>query len=318
MWQQEFIKALAPADPANLDIERAMVIKDGNLPRFIYRYRAVNELSLNDLRDGTVWLSAPKEYNDPYDSAYSLSERQLLGVVARKIEPQAIESLGLRKYLSEREIEEALLADDPLDALGEVLLRKDANLAGEKGRRLKDALREATAGLWSKKVEELWARTQRDMRVCSFSEAHDTVLMWGHYANKHTGVCIEYPVGILSRKEMLRRLLYPVVYSESLFDATPYWAQSIECGGFNNLFGVVACLHKAKDWAYEKEWRIILPFGDAMLDRAYRMPPPSRILLGARISSEDERKVATAVSEKGVPVVKMRLSESRFRMEVVP
>ena len=60
-------------------------------------------------------------------------------------------------------------------------------------------------------------------------------------------------------------MLFPVVYSPNLFDITKYILAAIESPtSFNNLFGILAALHKSLEWEYEKEWRLLFNIGETV------------------------------------------------------
>lgn len=155
---------------------------------------------------------------------------------------------------------------------------------------------------------------QKSMKLCSFSSRNDSIVMWGHYASSHTGFCIEYDISKLPKDDIRRIILYPVIYSERLFDVTSQISASRH-GKFNNLFGMVVSTHKSPDWSYENEWRFVLPLGDACDDMNYNMPIPSAIYLGTRISEENENKIREIASAKSIPTFKMKMSENKFKLE---
>ena len=49
------------------------------------------------------------------------------------------------------------------------------------------------------------------VRVVCLSEVYDSMLMWSHYAQNHTGFCIEYD---FKESDMLYKHLYPVIYTK--------------------------------------------------------------------------------------------------------
>ncbi len=93
----------------------------------------------------------------------------------------------------------------------------------------------------------------------SFAERADVSLMWAHYAEKHSGVCLEFDTSVLQGKI---DYLIPVTYAEpdgerkrcplphdDLGDNSPEYQKRVR--GFLS--------YKANEWAYEKEWRWIVP-----------------------------------------------------------
>lgn len=85
-----------------------------------------------------------------------------------------------------------------------------------------------------------------------FSSTPHSNLMWGHYANKHKGVCLEYDV---SRLPDFMKVIMPVVYTDKPFDAFELW----DMEGIDDQSAVLCpLLFKSADWSYEKEWRVII------------------------------------------------------------
>ena len=77
--------------------------------------------------------------------------------------------------------------------------------------------------------------------------------MWGHYANKHNGFCLEYDVSLFSSE---LQLVMPVVYTQKPFDAS----MILDMRGIDDKYAnLCPSLFKSMDWSYEKEWRLVLP-----------------------------------------------------------
>lgn len=89
----------------------------------------------------------------------------------------------------------------------------------------------------------------------SFSESVDNVLMWSHYANKHMGFALELDVD----DKQLTRVNYssaaPIVFKDVKIDNNPY--------SVNVAYDILRT--KSLDWAYEKEWRMILLYSNEKL-----------------------------------------------------
>ena len=58
-----------PRNFNDAQFERAFALKRINLPKKIYKYRAINEYALENIQSDSVWLCSPDSYNDPYDCA---------------------------------------------------------------------------------------------------------------------------------------------------------------------------------------------------------------------------------------------------------
>ena len=100
-----------------------------------------------------------------------------------------------------------------------------------------------------KKAEaEAIKNSQKDIAIACFSEANDSILMWSHYSDFHKGICIEYNTSNLGTTE--RSKLYPVLYNTEKFDSTN------DLKNHSAIIKINYITHKAKEWCYEKEWRV--------------------------------------------------------------
>ena len=88
------------------------------------------------------------------------------------------------------------------------------------------------------------------MGVFSFAGDPRSVLMWSHYGDHHTGICVQFEVArdvetMMQAVRMEYVTEYPVVN----------YAEEIQAQIKRPL------MHKFKTWDYEREWRIIWPDG---------------------------------------------------------
>lgn len=83
--------------------------------------------------------------------------------------------------------------------------------------------------------------------VC-FSERMSSPVMWAHYADNHRGVCLEFDV----TAENIFKVTYK---SRKLFKGISLetYRNHVNHGNIREVYGT-----KAKDWAYEKEWRLLV------------------------------------------------------------
>ena len=100
--------------------------------------------------------------------------------------------------------------------------------------------------------EAIYRAFNDNVGILSLSEIADNELMWAHYANSHTGLvlCFDQQHGFFSRRRTQNDEFYfvrKVVYSDSP-------AISIA-----KLDGDALLVTKGANWAYEREWRMIVP-----------------------------------------------------------
>jgi hypothetical protein len=117
------------------------------------------------------------------------------------------------------------------------------------------------------------------MGVFSMTEVKDDITMWSHYAEEHTGFCI----GFRTDNDFFSHAR-PVKY-----DALP--CLNLLETMWENLItkGTLGLLTKAKDWAYEKEWRIIDIDGVGVHE--YPSRALNSVIIGCRILPENKRLI---------------------------
>ena len=143
-------------------------------------------------------------------------------------------------------------------------------------------------------------------RISCFSETPCSNVMWGHYADKHMGFCLEYDVVKLTDK--LKPLL-PVIYTDKPFDASDI----IDMRGINDKYAMFCpALFKSKDWSYEKEWRILRPKSEKNIE-LFNIPNAiTGVFLGFHTLSGETEEAADELTkianEKRIPVYRMERS----------
>ena len=315
MWKDDFVSIMSGATISLDDIERAMTLKDENLPAKIYKFRGFNENALSNFYSDTVWLCSADNYNDPYECCTTIDFEALHQAISKDNLSGFLSWGDLKEHLTQVEISQIRESNDPMRALAYSLLEKDGDIPEERRREVVEELVGAHLKRNNDYYQRFNKRAQKGTKICSFSERVDSVVMWGHYADNHQGFCLEYDVKDFPPGDVRRRILYPVIYSDQLFDATEYILQSMRYGDFNNLFGAMAAIHKSPDWAYEKEWRFVIPMGDSCQGKNYAMPQPSALYLGARIQEDKKETLVEIARKKGVPVYEMDLSPTEFRLK---
>lgn len=219
--------------------------------------------------------------------------------------------------LSAEDVSEARRAGDPFAIITDrVLAKHDPELTEERRRKMYKELVDASNSVHADYHRKLQNSVQHKTKICSFSERVDSIVMWGHYAENHSGYAVEYsPKEWMRLNDALTLSLHPVVYDGDIFDATKYMIQHIMTGDFNNLYSILAAMRKAKDWEYEREWRFIVPMGDDSDGWLWEVGKPSAIYLGTRTDEEVERSIREYAESREVPVYKMVLSVKRFKVE---
>lgn len=220
MWKSEYGSRLymAVSEPAELVAARR--IKNQHSPKKLYKYRAVDRFSIENLEADTVWVADPKSFNDPYDCL------SLMIHGAMKQFNSAQEGF-LEEYLREKnEIRVGVfkfVIDNKAVDFSEIFYQEIYNNIVES--------------------KNNWIAS-----VCCFAEAVDSMLLWSHYADNHRGFCIEYE-GVVD-ENYLDRHLYPILYTEKI----PNIGNIIDAKFLSTeLFSILGSTVKSIEWSYEKE-----------------------------------------------------------------
>jgi hypothetical protein len=139
---------------------------------------------------------------------------------------------------------------------------------------------------FEKVTQETYRKTflalKDEVRVLCLSAKGNSTLMFSHYADKHHGVCLKLRSSKIPLLDNLKAVDYPPTYpTVSLF------------GGGQQDYNQKVRLHyytKAKDWAYEEEWRLVIR--DKGVERL-SFPPEmiASIIFGFKTSAADKAAI---------------------------
>lgn len=148
---------------------------------------------------------------------------------------------------------------------------------------------------------------RNSMGQYSLSSSWNNEIMWSHYANCHTGFCIEYDVEYLKRFYHNKSYLIEIKYKNSL--PTMSLVNLLK----NDARYMVELLHGVKStaWEYEKEKRIV--FDESGLLN-YDVRALKSIIIGANASENDVNKLMNALDGKAVKVYKAAVRDDRFEI----
>ena len=195
-----------------------------------------------------------------------------------------------------------------------------AEMSGQDSTQLKEETKKIEESL-SKEIEKLKQKINEIIGVTCFAERPDNVLMWSHYANKHTGFCVEYDFSKLKSIEA-KSMLFPVIYSKNravlplgLFDFSDIKNVKLVENSLPIPEIVEALLIKSEVWQYEEEWRIIC-FLKNFNEQKLVENMISKVYLGANINEENERLISELAKAKEVPVEKFKISPETFELKI--
>jgi hypothetical protein len=246
----------------------------------LYKFRPVNKYTRALLTKHEIFFPNAKQLNDPYDCAIKVSFDG-----GTQNQYREILRLALGKHL-----ENLVLSNEKFNEIVEV--------------HLKIQMQNQTQ--FVKDIEQGFFESVKSTKgIFCLSETNDSVLMWSHYAEKHSGICIEMGVPEISNSAV------KVNYVEEL-PTLNFFEHDQE-----DLAKLVL-LSKQKQWAYEREWRIIDPAFPSGLHRLNKTVV-SAIIFGSAISPDDEQQVRQWIKEGGidVPYYRAKLTSHGKYMDII-
>lgn len=149
-----------------------------------------------------------------------------------------------------------------------------------------------------------------DVGICSFSEYNNSLKMWGHYADKLKGICLEFDTDKSIFKDAK-----PVKYLEDIFTIELNTIKDFNADFFRNV-GTELVYYKYKIWEEEKEWRI---FGPAAIPQKYEPDALTAIYFGFQTKNEDIRKVFENTKYiNGLKYYAQILKRDKYEMDLMP
>lgn len=302
-WHKKLIQELLNGNP--LEFDKVVAIKEDFIPDRLYKYCSVNENAINNLNDSVVYLSWPNDFNDPYDAGFLLNGCSLypmttdIAISNFEIKTGTCFSDEGKKLLKQgKSLTEAVLEGFPDD-------RFDKKIPREK---LKEVGEQIEKKYLCSIVKELENNIKRTLRICCFTTRLDNMSMWHHYANGHSGICIEYDTHGFCN--IFRRLLFPVIYGETRFDASRYLQNIRDMKQRPRLFPFYASIFKSKDWAYEDEWRLVIP-GGCLEECPLVNAKINAVYLGRKISDDNKQRVLNVCKKNNIKVYQLDLCDSK-------
>jgi len=289
----------------------------------LYKYRAINEWSLETLRSGRMWFSLPAKLNDTFEFSLPvfvplgptelvelLEKRFMLDYVAPTLLDAMMKHGGSSSFPATEEFVQDFLSSASAEnrvlfAIALIHFFRDQGLStqvivdklalgvnSELRERLESDLREA------------YDRNQEIGQHCgvlSLSGRNNDPLMWAHYADSCKGMCIgvAFDVDELVQSDFIPMWVeyaeeLPVLGASAFFDRQPA-----------NVMEMLKVFYATKyiAWKHEAEFRLVSKIGDVALDLPGRIV---EVILGEKVSDEDARSAFAAVQGRtGIRFMKM-------------
>ena len=230
---------------------------------------------LDSISNNTLWLSSPRFFNDPFDCVINVNY---------DAEAENISRQFLNEHFDD-EVANFLLSYDGIkEAVGNVAkYLKEEN----EGRHL---------------------YLEKSIYVACFSESDNLLSsrMWAHYANNHSGVCVEYDFDAVKNASPFGCI--PVRYADDYRYLLNTNNISEDVANYLQFFT------KSKEWKNEKEWRVAEQ-NDRLNMIGYNVPisSPVAVYLGCKASEKLKKDVMSAC--ENIPIYQMRKIPGTFRFD---
>ncbi len=240
----------------------------------LYKFTKL-EFALDIIKNNRLYLSAPEEFNDPFDCVLESSDTDLKA--AGELITNYYNFVDLHSYVIANK---HLFTKNQDDA--DKIIQHWENLKTTlflyprytKFDFVEKLLKTSNAvdylKIDAKRKEEykyLIKKTMNDIRnktlVYCFCKQNKSILMWSHYANAHKGACIEFEIP-LDEKDLVeviyddKKTKFDIVTVTSMILALEFLKKEFDSSNQKfNLEIMKPYYTKSKEWSYEQEFRYI-------------------------------------------------------------
>lgn len=309
-WREDFLRLFLSGQSDQVDV--AFELKLKHTPSSLYKFYSPSEYAFEGLASGTLWLASPNTCNDPFDSGITMDIPAAMGDLVEFVPGAELEKLKAFG-LSTNDIK-GLISGQADQGVADRLASAASGVEADDVRRLISLVPELLKRMAAPLVTSMQAVSQGGLKITCFTEEATNVLLWAHYAASHTGFCVRYPIDVIPPDLPQRRLLFPVFYRAERFDLAPT-LRAFASGKLSApIHGIAAALFKSRDWAYEREWRIINPDGRQTPGLTVPMSTPTVVYAGMKMSPSDRNKLAQVCSEREIPLREVSMSTIRYEL----
>lgn len=295
------------------------------IPNSLFRMRAYNDNNLDSLRKGTIYLSRPNNFNDPFDTNPYYDTNEIWKRVKSGLSVEAFQNLIEIGNLPEEIVKELIKRDDLFLFKYEVSkMANQVNITHDLMLKNKDKFFEKVEQAFGDVLSEINSSTQ----IACFTDKISSINMWGLYGDEHRGFALEYKFpksyyGINIENSDINNVvattsLLPVVYKNTRLDLTDYierlllqkCSSDILINSSDYLAKIKASIYKDITWQHENEWRLIYSNEDIYNpQRKHDINPysykASAIYLGAKMELTNKLKLLQIAKEINIPVYDM-------------
>ena len=281
-----------------------------NPPYRLVRYYRYNDNSINNLKDGTVYLNDTEKFDDCFDCAVDLEwDKFCVQRLKQYCKYFDIEDNGLAieelPYKIAQKLHENVMAKKPikeifcetLDELQKATIQKFTLSVFNAVKKLEDWVPAVVEEIQSEYKE--FVDMFKHFKITCFTTSPYLNRMWA--TNNSEGFCVEYEIDF---KSELYVNLFPVIYSQKRNDFLPLSQNCDKKPDTNYLWQIYfnGLLRKSIHWADQNEWRLIQYESDK---KAKSIPffKAKKVYLGNKMKAEERKTIIAICKENEIPYV---------------
>ncbi|RIJ50644.1 DUF2971 domain-containing protein [Maribellus luteus] len=317
--------------------------KNEHLPKSLFKFFPPSQYSLINLENDSLFLSSPRNFNDPFDSFVCIEAEKFkkIYLLKRLKELNLISKVENEDKISEKEYYQLYHSwtkeSEPpfmlnkrrpkhfIFALFDIRNKKSGSLSSLLYEIVEEARRECR-----KKIDYI---RNMEFKISCFSNFEDetellnNTTMWSHYADNHQGFSIKYKTDFdnIVNGKAIKCGLFPIHYTAKVPQISPRELMRSKFSGEELKLNkpVLKTAYKtmttkSRSWSYEKEWRLILSNYDSDILTNNTIPflKAEAIFLGARIESNLKKFLVQIAEKKEIPIYQTKLSNETFQLRL--
>lgn len=281
-----------------------------NPPYRLVRYYRYNDHSINNLKDGTVYLNDTERFDDCFDCAVDLEyDKFCVQRLKQYCKYFDIEDDGLAieelPYKIAQKLHENVMARKPiedmyvgtLDELQKLTIQYFILSVFAKVKKSEDWMLAVVEGIQSEYKE--FVNMFNHFKMACFTTSPYLNRMWA--TNNSEGFCIEYEIDY---KNELYASLFPVIYSQKRNDFLPLSLNSDKKPSIDDLWQIYfnGLLRKSFHWADQNEWRLIRYESDKTA-KCISFFKIKKVYLGNKMKAPERKEIIAICKDKAIPYV---------------
>ncbi len=292
----------------------------------LYRYRAVNDYTIESLLKDSIIGASPSTFNDPYDCTSFYMDKKTIKQIVQNVYNSKIKTIGeenilffdfLRKFVaeignflsiscfSESIVSPIMWGHYAQNATGFAVQYSAIDLINVGQKYIsthKEKMRNEFATILD--VQDLLDE------ICAISENNlkDYGLLPVQYRNNCYNIYefadVEQEICRLKELESIKRQKGNLTFEDEFNAWNKYHNKDF------SVFNRMLFTTKRKEWKYEQEWRLCLPLSLSEMNNGVRYKSvgtlkPLAVYLGDQISDENGEKLLEIAQQKQIPIYQM-------------